>query len=194
MARPVRRRLEPNARRQELVEAAERLLRERGAAVRIDDVIRAADTARGTFYLYFPTWDDLLEAVRERITADFDAAYPLPVETTGPVDWPRVLDWLTAAFMDFTLELGGLHEAVFHGDFAERRPPRPDQDAIGRLTAIIRAGQEAGAFDVTDAEPTARLLFATLHEAVDAVIEGGDRDRHLAAARRILHRALARSS
>lgn len=183
-----RRRLEPEARRQELIEAAERLLRQRGPGVRVEDVVREAGAAKGTFYLYFPTWDDLLDAVRERLIAAFDAAYPLPTEVAGPVDWPAVIDWLAGAFVDHTAGLGGIHDAVFHSDFAQRRPH--GDEALIRLAAIIRAGQEAEAFAPVDPEPTARLLFAVIHEAADAVGAGDDRDRTLAALRRILRRTL----
>jgi AcrR family transcriptional regulator len=186
-----RRRLEPQARRLEIIEAAERLLRAHGASVRVDDLVREAGVAKGTFYLYFPAWDDLLEVVRARIFEAFDTAYPLPSEVDGPVDWLRLMDWLAGAFVDFTLQLGGIHEAVFHSDFAQRRPQPPSDDPRRRLTAIIRAAQEAGAFADVDPEPTARLLFALLHETADAVEAGEDRARAVAALRRVVRSALA---
>jgi len=189
MSQNLRRRLQPDARRQEIVEAAERLLRASGPSVRVEDVVREARAAKGTFYLYFPTWDDLLDAVRARLFEAFDTAYPLPTERDGPIDWPAVLDHQAGAFLDFTVSLGGTHDAVFHSDFAQRRP-RGD-DAIVRLSAIIRAGQEAEAFGAVDPEPTARLLFAAMHEAADAVASGADRTRTLEALRTILRRSLA---
>ena len=64
MGKPVRRRLSPEARKLEIIEAAERLLQARGEHVRVEDVVREAGVAKGTFFLYFPTWDDLLEAIR----------------------------------------------------------------------------------------------------------------------------------
>ena len=189
MDKPLRRRLPPEARRLEIVEAAERLLRARGSAVRVEDVVREAGVAKGTFFLYFPAWDDLLDTVRARLFDAFDAAYPLPCEREGPVDWPALVDAQARAFIDFTAELGGIHEAVFHSDFAQRRP-RGDS-AIARLTAIIRAGQEADAFGPVDPEPTARLLFAAIHEAADAVAAGAEREPMLAALGRVLQRSLA---
>lgn len=184
-----RRRLAPQARRQEIIEAAERLLRARGSAVRVEDVVAEAGAAKGTFYLYFPTWDDLLDTVRARLFMAFDAAYPLPTEAQRPVDWPALVDWQAAAFLDFTLDLGGIHDAVFHSDFAQRRPE--GDTAILRLAAMIRAGQEAGAFGAVDPDPTARLLFAAVHEAADAVVGGAERGATLAALQAILRRSLA---
>lgn len=187
--KPLRRRLQPEARKLEIVEAAERLLQAHGARVRVEDVVREAGVAKGTFFLYFPTWDDLLETLRDRLVAEFDAAYPLPTEVEGPVDWPALVETHAAAFIDFTLSRRGIGEVLFHSDFAERRPLA--YNGIARLAAVIRAGQEAGAFGPVDPEPTARLLFAAIDEAADAVAGGADRAATRAALQRLLRRALA---
>lgn len=188
MGRP-RRRLQPDERREELLKAAESLLR-RGGTVRVEDVVAEARAAKGTFYVYFATWDDLLEAVRARIFAAFQAAHPIvPPRPAG--NWVDVVERVATAFVEFTASLEGLHDAIFHSDFAQRRPLPPGSDAVARLEAILRAGQKAGDFPALDPEYTARLLFAVIHETADAVIGGADRKRALAAMRRILRRTLA---
>jgi AcrR family transcriptional regulator len=187
--KPLRRRLHPEARKLEIVEAAERLLQAHGSRVRVEDVVREAGVAKGTFFLYFPTWDDLLAALRDRLVAQFDAAHPLPTEIDGPIDWPTLVERQAAAFVDFTASRQGLGEAIFHSDFAKRRPQA--DHAIVRLAAVIRAGQEAEAFGPVDPEPTARLLFAAIHEAADAVAGGADRVAMLAALRNLLRRTLS---
>ena len=189
MNKPLRRRLHPEARKLEIVEAAERLLQAHGAQVRVEDVVREAGVAKGTFFLYFPSWDDLLETIRLRLVSEFDAAYPLPTEVDEPVDWPALIDAQAGAFIDFASARQGIGEALFHSDFAERRPLA--DNGIVRLSAVIRAGQEAGAFGPVDPEPTARLMFAAIDEAARAVAGGADREATLAALRSLLRRALA---
>lgn len=189
MDKPVRRRLQPEARKLEIVEAAERLLRAHGSRVRVEDVVREAGVAKGTFFLYFPSWDDLLETVRDRLVAEFDAAYPLPTEVDGPVDWLAVIDAQAAAFIDFASARQGIGQALFHSDLAERRPQA--DHAVVRLAAVIRAGQEAEAFGPVDPEPTARLLYAAIDEAPRAVAGGADRTAMLAALQNLLRRTLA---
>lgn len=189
MGKPVRRRLRPEARKLEIVEAAERLLQAHGKRVRVEDVVREAGVAKGTFFLYFPSWDDLLATVRERLIAELDAAYPLPTEVDGPVDWPSVVAGLAAAYIDFASARQGIGQALFHSDFAERQTSA--DNAVTRLSAIIRAGQEAEAFGPVDPEPTALLLFAGLDEAARAVAAGADRDAMVAALQTLIRRALA---
>ncbi len=189
MGKPLRRRLQPEARKLEIVEAAERLLQAHGPRVRVEDVVREAGVAKGTFFLYFPTWDDLLDTLRQRLVAQFDADYPLPTEVDGPVDWPGVVAWQAGAFLDFAAARQGIGQALFHSDFTERRPLA--DNAILRLSAVIRAGQEAEAFGPVDPEPTARLMFAAIDEAARAVAGGADREATLAALQDLLRRALA---
>lgn len=190
MSTPKRRRLEPHARRQEIIESAERLLIERGADVRVEDVVRGAGAAKGTFYLYFPTWDDLLDTIRQRIFEAFDRAHPMPDTANVAVDWSVLLEELAVAFVDATVEMGGMHDAIFHSDFAQRRAIPAADHPVNRLTGLIRAGQRAETFAAVDPEPTARLLFAVIHETADAVAEGQDRQRALAAMRRMLRQSL----
>ena len=189
MGRPTRRRLQPEARRLEIVQAAERLLQAGGAQVRVEDVAREAGVAKGTFFLYFPTWDDLLETIRDRLVSEFDATRPRPTEVGGAIDWLDLVTRQASAFVDFTLSRRGLGEVVFHSDFAQRRP-QGDHAAV-RLAAAIRAGQEAKAFGPVDPEPTARLLFATIHEAADAIAGGAPREAMLTALHTLLRRTLA---
>jgi len=189
MDRPARRRLRPEARRLEILEAAERLLQAQGQRVRVEDVVREAGVAKGTFFLYFPTWDDLLETLRQRLVADFDSANPLPTEVDGPIDWMALLDRHAAAYIDFASTRQGIGQALFHSDFAERR--NQADNAVVRLSAVIRAGQEAEAFGPVDPEPTALLLFAALDEAARAVAGGMERDAIVAALRHLLRRTLA---
>jgi len=186
-----RRRLDPAARRLEIVEAAERLLARAPGPVRVEDVTREAGAAKGTFYLYFPTWDDLLEAVRDRALTRFAAGAPMPAPGEAVADWASTLEGLAEAFVDFNLGLGRLHDVLFHGDFAQARPMPPHQAASAVLATLIRRGQAAGAFGPVDPVPTGRLLFAALHETADAVRDGADRERALAALRVLLRRALS---
>jgi AcrR family transcriptional regulator len=185
-----RRRLDPSVRRKEIMDAAERLLRKNGPDVRVEDVVREARAAKGTFYLYFPTWDDLLYALRARVIETFDESNPVNTKAGSKADWPRVLEQVAVAFVDAVVAMGGLHAVLYHSDFAGRCPI-PEQDhPVSRLTAIVRAGQRAGAFVDIDADLVGRLLFAVMHETADAVEGGEDRRRAVATMRLFMRKAL----
>src|SRR5574340_37965 len=65
------RRKDPGVREGELVAAARALFFERGVdATSIEDITRAAGVAHGTFYLYFKTKDDAVNAVMAEIARE----------------------------------------------------------------------------------------------------------------------------
>jgi AcrR family transcriptional regulator len=184
-----RRRLDPEKRRLEIIAAAERLLVRHGSAVRVEDVVNEARAAKGTFYLYFPTWDDLLDTLRARVFDAFDQQHPL--ESAGATaERMANLKRVAAGFIDWAVEMEGLHTTLFHSDFAQRRPLPARYDPVIRLAEFIRRGNDDAVFSIPDPRLTARLLFAVVHEAADAVVEGDDRSRTLEVLERLLDRML----
>src|SRR5690348_11642183 len=65
-----------------LLDAGMRVFAERGYhAARVDDIVRAARTSHGTFYLYFANKEDLLRAVAVECAHDWSAL----AESIGPI-------------------------------------------------------------------------------------------------------------
>lgn len=181
----VRRRLTPSQRREELLEAADRLLHARGAAVRVEDITTAAGAAKGTFYTCFETWDDLLVAVRERRLRAFeDRIAPVLDAAALPLRLPQLAEALVA----FILDLGKLHDVLFHSAFAVAHPLPPEARPAARFGALLRAGQAAGAYAALDPEPTGALIFAMTHETADGIAGGADADRAMRALTTALNR------
>ncbi len=103
------------------------------------------------------------------------------------------MERLIEGFVDFVTELEGMHEVLFRGALVGTVPVAKGQGAVGRIAAVIREGAEAQVFADVDPEPTARMLFAAIHEATDAIIAGADREIYLKAVQRFVRRALERS-
>ena len=183
-----RRRLKPDARRLEIIVAAEKLLKLHGSAVRVEDVVAEARAAKGTFYTYFATWDDLLETIRTRKLTEIEEAASGIFDFGPATNWRVVLPSLAAIVIDFILESGGLHDALFHSDFTRNRPMPPHTRPPARIATILRAGMAAGAYTALDPEPTSVLVFAVIHETADAILAGANRERSQAALNHMLHR------
>jgi len=188
---PARRRLAPDARRTELIEAAVRVLRERGPqACRVEDVTAEAGTAKGNFYRYFQTWDALLVAVRDHLLDTYRDDLARRYADAGRIDWWSGLDAEIGRFLEFQLDLGGLHQAIFHGPAARAEPSDPSRSAASSVAWFISAGITDGAFAAADVEVTATLLFALLHAAADAILSGTARDRVMQTTLHLAHRML----
>jgi AcrR family transcriptional regulator len=186
-----RRRLTPESRCREILDAAMRVLRDHGpGGCRVEDVTTAAGTAKGNFYRYFPTWDALLIAVRDHLLDSYREDLTRRYGDVSRIDWWAALDSEIDRFLDFQVGLGGLHEAIFHGPAASAEPSRPQRSAASILAWFISAGIADGAFAAADVEITAVLLFALLHAAADAITSGTDRGRVRQATCELAHRML----
>ena len=149
-----------------------------------------AGSAKGTFFAYFPTFDDLLEALRAEQAAELEQAVSDALGSAAKPDWETALPRLAGAFVDSVIAMGGLHEVLFHSAFTQARPTPPERRPAARIAAILRAGLAAGAYADLDPDPTATLIFSAIHETADAIAAGADRDRSLAALDRLLRRAV----
>ncbi len=176
-----RRRLRPDARRIELLEAALQVLKDRGPIdARVEDVTAAAGAAKGTFYLYFSSWEDLLVAVRAHLLSNYVTEMKNRFPDEGLADWWSAFENECIHFIDFIDELGDLHKAVFHGPIADR----PIDEALSStriIAAMLRQGIASGACRSVAVDPAARLVFSVMHTTADSIAQSGDRESHLAA-------------
>ena len=81
-----------------LLDAGTRVFAERGYhAARVDDIVKAAKTSHGTFYLYFASKQDLFAAIAEGVAAEMvDLARELPsLGSDGEGGADDFRDWLT---------------------------------------------------------------------------------------------------
>lgn len=185
-----RRRLTPQERRAELIDAAVRLLQSgRTVSNWVHAVTTEVGAAKGTFYLYFSSWNDMLVAVRDRVLRDYVARVRRLAESAGPIDWWDALDTECDAAIDFIAQPGELHDAIFHSA-AALAPVDEDLDMTIALAQFLRKGIDDGAFRVTDARTTAAFLSAIVHTAGDAIAAGDPPDRWRQAVRDLTRRWL----
>jgi AcrR family transcriptional regulator len=166
-------------RREELMDAAERLFLDQGiAATSVDDIVAAAGVAKGTFYLHFASKEELLAALQRRFVMGFRSAIAAAVEHGRPGDWRgRLHAWVEASVGGY-LDRVALHDVVFHEFRPQDRRTRHDNPVVDDLAGLLAAGNAAGAWSVDDPRFTAVLLFNAVHGAVDdAVVGGGAADR-----------------
>ncbi|TMR95709.1 TetR/AcrR family transcriptional regulator [Nonomuraea basaltis] len=189
-----RRRLSPEARRSELIDAAIRLL-DSGQKVTnwVQAVTAEADAAKGTFYVYFSSWEEMLAAVRDRVLRDYVDRFHQLAESTGPIDWWATLDAECAAAIEAIARPGGLHAAVFHSDSALAPAGEGRLDTIAAIAKALHRGMDEGAFRPVDPHIAATILFTVLHGAADAIAAGEQPQRWLAGVRDLTRHWLAPS-
>ncbi len=153
----------PEVRRAEILAVADDLFRTRGyAATPVADIVRAAGVAKGTFYYYFRTKQEVLAALAHQIVEAMAERSRSVSEDArlGPIEKLRAI----------LAEQRGLQDA--HSNVVEdlHRPENRELHersnvetvrVLGPILArVVEEGREAGLFDVEDALSTVQLVLS----------------------------------
>ena len=148
--------------------AAQQLFLRQGVApTTIEQITMAADVAKGTFYLYFSSKDDVLAALGDRFAQKHRARIAAAVDELPPDDWPGRLSAWAHAGVDSYLDSIRVHDMLFLGTRPTTREGLVDNIAIDHLAEMLQAGVTAGAWKLDDARFAAVFLFSGLHAVVD---------------------------
>ena len=157
------RRQPADVRREQILDAAERVLVERGlGAATMADVAEAAAVAKGTVYLYFESKTELLAGLRARYFERFAAMLGDPPDEGRPrAGTAERVERLVAASYDFARANHALHHVLFHeAGFGE-------VDAFARARAVmadlVEAGRASGELSVADPALATDFLLHGLH-------------------------------
>lgn len=158
----------PEERRDDLLDAAERLFLRQGVALTtIEQITVGASVAKGTFYLYFESKEDLRAALGERFARDHLARTKAAVAKKAEDDWKgRLVAWATSS-ISFYLDSIRLHDVLFYEGRTPSREGLVDNIVIDYLIEVLEAGSAAGAWSVGDVRATAVFLFSGVHGVVD---------------------------
>ena len=157
------RRRPPDVRREQILDAAERVLVERGlAATTMADVAEGAAVAKGTVYLYFESKAELLAGLRARYFERFAARLGDPPDPAEAAGAPAArVERLVATSYDFALANHALHHVLFHeAGFGEA-------DAFARahlvMAELVEAGRASGEIELADPELATEFCLHGLH-------------------------------
>jgi AcrR family transcriptional regulator len=158
----------PQQRREELMDAAQRLFLAQGVgSTTIDHITSGADIAKGTFYLHFSSKEDLLSALGERFANSHLIRIKAAIATKSETDWAgRLATWAEAS-VAFYLDSIELHDMLFYESRSPTRAGLVDNIIIDHLSRLLEAGAVAAAWSVDDPRFTAVFLFSGMHGIVD---------------------------
>lgn len=187
---PRRQRMAPEARRERILDAAQKLFFTRGwDDVTINDVLGEASISKGGFYHYFAAKADLLDGVVERFTSEaLDAAQAARAATSGDalmrfnafliesIRWKAERGQELRFFMDIMRHPG--NDILFH-----RISNAVANVAKPILREMVAEGISEDCFDVPDTDLVAETIVAlpqgrrTVAEVAIRTAEDGDLER-----------------
>ena len=176
---------------QRLLDAGLEVFSARGYhATRVDDVVRAARTSHGTFYLYFANKEDLLRALAVDCAQQLtDLSTDMGPIDSGPAGYAELRRFL-AAFLGVYRRFGPVIRAWMEGQVGD-----PDVDRLG-FKAFAAIGGELGsrmrAANTVEHEEIAVTALMAMIERFSYVIASrqvvGDDDSMLDTLTRVVQR------
>jgi AcrR family transcriptional regulator len=161
----------PAIRREELMDAAQRLFLKHGVpSTTIERITVSAQVAKGTFYLHFDSKEDIIDALGERFAQELLARVRTASDGCLDAAWrSRVRTWVKACSSGY-LDTIRLHDLLFYGWRTPTREGLVDNVVIDHLRGLLQAGAAAGAWSLDDAGFSAVFLFSGLVSAVDEAV------------------------
>lgn len=135
---PYRRRA-PEQRREAVLGAAQELFVEHGpGGTSIDAIAKRAGVAKGTVYLYFPSKEDILQAIETRFNAGIVDRVHAAAEAAGGAPEESVVAWCVELVHAYLDELD-VHDMLFYGRTTATREAVADTALVDDLTALAAA-------------------------------------------------------
>jgi len=155
----------PEERKQELIETAERLFLVKGyEQTTVADIVREIEVAQGTFYYYFSSKEEILEAIIERdITAlEEDVRQIMSREdTNSAIKLNAVVNSIIGISTSRREIMDYLHEesnAVMH----EKMERHTIERLVPLMARVVAEGTHDGIFDVQYPTESVEFLLASL--------------------------------
>jgi AcrR family transcriptional regulator len=167
MARVIK---DPEERRKELIDTAERLFVSRGyEQTAISDIVKEVGVSQGTFYYYFDSKEDVLVAVLERNIAVMESDF-IQIAKRSDLDEAVKLNSMINTFIDNSTSgkkiLGYIHDdknKALHRKLIRIRPLARISPA---MADVISNGVSKGRFNVARPMETSYLLLMLIASAL----------------------------
>lgn len=146
-----------------------------GRSTRVEDICEEAGVARGTFYNYFSTFDELQAALFEDLSNRFDRAVHVAFERfDGPAErtCAAIRYYLLHVVQDREWGWGMVNTGMGIGFFHD--------SVTDRVAETIQEGIDTGDFTVDSAQAGRDVLLGSGLAAANTLLTGGTPDRHIA--------------
>lgn len=155
----------------ELMNAAQTLFLEQGfEATTINDIVAQAQVGKGTFYHYFASKNEMLDALAKRYTDVFLVRLEDAVEACGADDWGQKLRaWICTSVVAY-VETYRVHDVVYIKHHHHDRSNQAKNAILDQLQAIIDGGIHAGLWAPENPRVVSLLIYAGVHGATDDII------------------------
>jgi AcrR family transcriptional regulator len=162
---------------EELITAAEQLFLAQGVdSTTIDEIVELAQVAKGTFYHYFASKNELIEAMRRDYNTQFLGQLQKALEAVAEDDWPGRLSTWVRTSIEVYARTYRTHDIVYTHLRHSDRNNLEKNAFIEQLQQILEGGTKAREWRVVRPRTIAQLIYGGVHSVGDAVIASPQTD------------------
>lgn len=155
----------------ELMNAAQTLFLEQGfEATTINDIVARAQVGKGTFYHYFASKNEMLDALAKRYTDYFLERLEQAVDACPADDWAQKLRAWICTSITVYVETYKVHDVVYINHHHHDRSNQAKNAILDQLLAIIESGMDAGLWAPANPRIVGLLIYSGVHGATDEII------------------------
>ncbi len=188
---------DPEVRRKELIDAAEELFKEKGCEeTSVSDIVKKVGVAQGTFYYYFESKDDILNAVLDHYLRDHLERAVRDILADGSMNALQKLQVIIGATLSFQTGEKNLIEFL-HSDrnlvSHQKYMVKVQETFVPLITELVEEGIKEGLFSVPYPRETVEYLlamFTYLHDYTALTRRAGGSDNKVRAAEYIAVKVL----
>lgn len=161
-------------RKQEFVDAAEKLFKENGIMdTTVNNIVKELDVAKGLFYYYFKSKDDVIDAISQKYSDAFNQSMMKDMSST---DWKQQVDQFIdnciQSFADMDAKLKGKRDDVDLSALSSRSVHEAKQASSRALRKLLEEGNRIKKTAICDADYYADLITG----GIAYMVSKGDRD------------------
>lgn len=151
---------ESEERKQEFIDAAEKLFKENGIVdTTINNIVKEMNVAKGLFYYYFKSKDDIIDAISEKYNEVFNEDIK---RALTPADWHTRMDQFiescVTSFTELQVHLQGNTEDIDMTLLENKAAAEAKEICSRSLIRLLQEGQNKGYIQMEDAAYTADMI------------------------------------
>ncbi len=156
-------------RKTEFIDAAEKLFRENGIVdTTVNSIVKELDVAKGLFYYYFDSKDDIINAISEKYNEIFNQ---MMLDQIGELDYSdklkKFISNTTKSFRELNAKLHGINNEVDLTQLSSRSKEEAKAHAIDALTSLLEEGKELKEYMFSHTRYYANILVSGMLELVE---------------------------
>jgi AcrR family transcriptional regulator len=158
---------DPEERRNEILDTAQRLFIEKGfIQTSVSEIVKEIGVAQGTFYYYFKTKEDILKAIIDRYTGEITAG-TIPIIERRDLDLKQKLEKIAAVEINVNKKNSGYLHSIQSADIHTRILTALAGKLVPFYTVLIEAGIESGECKTDYPRETVESMVVSSHILFD---------------------------